>query len=202
MDDEQPPSAGTRSLGRPRDATIDERVLVATRELLVEEGWEGTTVRGIAARAGVSRPSIARRWPSKAWLVMEAILGPAIDSDLFADVDQVGWIQAVIDGSFELFRRPEVKAAVPGLLAALADSEELRASLFSSFTGPPIDLYSELSADERDPDDRSLDARAVIVLAAGAALFSALIVGNDADERLVARVGELLDRLANGIRSS
>jgi len=202
MDDEHSPSAGARPLGRPRDATIDERVLAATRELLVEEGWEGTTVRGIAARAGVSRPAIARRWPSKAWLVMDAILGPAIESDLFADVDQGGWVQAVIDGSFELFRRPEVKAAVPGLLAALADSEDLRTSLFSSFTGPPIDLYSEIAPGERDPDDRAVDARAFIVLAAGAALFSALIVGGDADERLAARVGELLDRLASGLRGA
>jgi AcrR family transcriptional regulator len=202
MDDEPSPSAGARTLGRPRDVTIDERVLAATRQLLVEEGWEGTTIRGIAARAGVSRPAIARRWSSKAWLVMEAILGPAIESDLFADVDQDGWIRAVIDGSFELFRRPEVKAAVPGLLAALADSEELRTSLFSTFTGPPIDLYSEISAAERDPDARSVDARAFIVLAAGAALFSALIVGGDADERLAARVGELLERLAGDLRGS
>jgi hypothetical protein len=40
------------------------------------------------------------------------------------------------------------------------------------------------------------------VLAAGAALFSALIVGGDADERLAARVGELLERLAGDLRGS
>jgi AcrR family transcriptional regulator len=49
--------------GRPRDPSIDERVAAATRELLVEEGWDATTVRGVARRAGVSRAAVLRRWP-------------------------------------------------------------------------------------------------------------------------------------------
>lgn len=197
MEDQTRPVEGGRPLGRPRDSTIDERVLAATRELLVEEGWEGTTIRGIAARAGVSRPAIARRWSSKVWLVMDAILGPSIESDMFVGVDREGWARAVIEGSFELFRRPEVKAAVPGLLTALAADDELRGSLFDSFTGPAIDLYSELSVGVSDED-----ARALIVLAAGAALVSTLIVGDGADERLDDRVVELLQRLAEGLRPS
>lgn len=38
------PSAG-RS-GRPRDTSIDDRVLSATRELLMELGWDDLSVRG------------------------------------------------------------------------------------------------------------------------------------------------------------
>src|SRR5436309_1989538 len=42
-----------RRPGRPRDATIDARVLDAARELLVEQGFDATTVQAIAERAGV-----------------------------------------------------------------------------------------------------------------------------------------------------
>ena len=38
-------------LGPHRDPAVDEAVLAATRELLVETGYTGTTVDGIARRA-------------------------------------------------------------------------------------------------------------------------------------------------------
>src|SRR4051812_28269102 len=92
-----------RSPGRPRDPELDERVVAAVRELLVEAGWEGTTVRQVAERSGVSRPAIARRWPSKAQLVFESLLGPEPDLTAFATVDREGWIDGVVDGAFDLF---------------------------------------------------------------------------------------------------
>jgi AcrR family transcriptional regulator len=57
---------GERSTGRPRDASIDERVFTVTRELLVDKGWEQLSMRRIASRCGVSRSTLDRRWSSKA----------------------------------------------------------------------------------------------------------------------------------------
>ena len=90
MANEQSTSGAAPSAGRPRDIRIDERVLAATRASLVELGWERTSIRGVAERAGVSRPAIARRWPSKAHLVLEAILGATPDLDAFDGVDLAG----------------------------------------------------------------------------------------------------------------
>ena len=59
--------------GRPRDPRIDGAVLRATVELLAETGYPGLLVSAIAERAGTSKPSIYRRWPSKAHLVHEAV---------------------------------------------------------------------------------------------------------------------------------
>src|SRR5215207_4646958 len=97
--------------GRPRDVGIDERVLATTRASLNVLGWERTSIRGVAERSGVSRPAITRRWPSKAHLVLEALLGATPDLAAFRDADLSGWIAGVIDGSFELFDRSEVRAA-------------------------------------------------------------------------------------------
>src|SRR5689334_6926881 len=89
--------------GRPRDSSIDERVLAATRELLVELGWDGLSIRLVAAQAGVSRSSLNRRWPSKAELVLHAILGASPDLSPFEGADRNGWISWVVRGSLELF---------------------------------------------------------------------------------------------------
>ena len=178
------------TLGRPRDGELDARVLDAARRSLVDLGWEGTSVRGIAQRSGVSRPAIARRWPSKAHLVLEAILGATPDMEPFADVDLDGWISAVVEGSFALYDRPEVRAAAPGLLATLRDHDDIRAALWQGFTQPAAALLSDLSAgpaSDGASSDQQLDAQAAIVLAAGAAMFTALIADDPAvRERVVA----------------
>ncbi len=174
-------SVEPRRPGRPLDASLDERVLDATRRSRAELGWSGTTIRGVADRSGVSRPAIARRWPSKAHLVLEAILGDAPDLELFQGVDRAGWLRAVVDGSFELFTRPEVVAAVPGLLSELGGHEDVRNLLWQSFSGPASDLLVEAEP-TADGEDRALDAQAMIAVAAGAALFASLVVGSDQPE--------------------
>lgn len=78
--------------GRPRDARIDERVLTAARQLLVDHGLRAMSLDAVADRAGVSRSAIYRRWASSDELVLDAIddaLGqlpgpePTVDIDAF-----------------------------------------------------------------------------------------------------------------------
>ena len=59
--------------GRPRNAGYDQKILNAAVELLIQNGYAGFTIEGLAARAGVSRPTIYRRWPSKAALAIAAL---------------------------------------------------------------------------------------------------------------------------------
>ena len=59
--------------GRPRDPRLDEAVVAATLQLLAEEGYAQLTVERIAARAGVGKASLYRRWPDKVSVVLEAV---------------------------------------------------------------------------------------------------------------------------------
>lgn len=59
--------------GRPRDAALDEAIILATRERLVQDGYSQMTIGDIAADAGVSRPTLYRRWDSKFDLVVDAL---------------------------------------------------------------------------------------------------------------------------------
>ena len=65
--------AAARGPGRPRDPEADRAILGATIDLLCEEGYDGLSIEGVAARAGVGKTTIYRRWPSKADLIVAAI---------------------------------------------------------------------------------------------------------------------------------
>jgi AcrR family transcriptional regulator len=62
----------TRSPGRPVNAAIDEELLRATQDLLIEEGFDRLTMDAVARRCGASKATIYRRWPGKTALVVAA----------------------------------------------------------------------------------------------------------------------------------
>lgn len=119
------PSMTSRPPGRPRDPSIDEAILHATRELLLETGYVGLSIDAVAARARVSKPSVYRRYATKPVLVFEAVFGqtkayPAPDhGSLLADLRELySW-------AVEEFSSPEAHAAIPGLFADLAANPRL-----------------------------------------------------------------------------
>jgi len=64
-------TAPDRRPGRPRDARVDVAIAEAASELLAEHGFAGTTIEAIAARAGVGKAAIYRRWPNREALLFE-----------------------------------------------------------------------------------------------------------------------------------
>ena len=178
--------------GRPRDTSIDERVLAVTRELLVEIGWDDLSLRLGAARGGVGRSSLNRRWSSKAELVLHAILGETPDMSPFSGTDLLGWTEWVVRGSHQLFSRAEVRAAVPGLLLALQENEGLRRALWDGFSGPAIDLFAEQGYGSE------LDARAALAMAAGSALLVHTVAGQADSPELQDRLVALLTAAVGG----
>jgi AcrR family transcriptional regulator len=110
--------------GRPRDPRVDAAVLAAARELVREAGYGAASIEAISRRAGVSRPAIYRRWRTKAELVFEAVY-PGDEVLPIADTGEFATdLACCVRRTVELFTRPEVRAAIPGLLADLhADPE-------------------------------------------------------------------------------
>jgi AcrR family transcriptional regulator len=66
-------SAPPASPGRPRDPRRDAAIRDAALGLLADVGYERMTVDAIAAAAGVSKPTIYRRWPGKQELVADVM---------------------------------------------------------------------------------------------------------------------------------
>ncbi len=69
------PARRTRGPGRPRDERADRAILDAALELLAEVGPTGLSVEEVAARAGVSKATIYRRFHTKDDLVVGCLSG-------------------------------------------------------------------------------------------------------------------------------
>ena len=66
-------NGGARGRGRPRCEVARKRILEAALESLDEVGFASTTTDLIAERAGASKATIYRWWPTKAALLLEAL---------------------------------------------------------------------------------------------------------------------------------
>jgi len=75
---------GNKAAGRPRDSRTTQSILKAALELGIELGFDGLTVEGVAARAGVGKSTIYRRWPDVWSIVADAV---------FADVARIAPVQ-------------------------------------------------------------------------------------------------------------
>ena len=89
--------ATARRPGRPRSEAAEHAIIEATLELFAEGGVEGVCVEAVAAKAGVGKATIYRRWPGKEELLIHAIgslktalpepKGASVRDDLIAIVE-------------------------------------------------------------------------------------------------------------------
>jgi AcrR family transcriptional regulator len=60
--------------GRPRSARADEAIIDAALDLLAEgHSTDAISIEAVAARAGVGKATIYRRWPNKEALIVDAV---------------------------------------------------------------------------------------------------------------------------------
>jgi AcrR family transcriptional regulator len=85
---------GDRKPGRPRSEATRRAILAAAIDELTERGYSQLSIEGIAARAGAGKQTIYRWWPSKADVVLDAVLDLAAtritvpdEGSLHADLD-------------------------------------------------------------------------------------------------------------------
>ena len=71
------PRAAKRRAPQRRNENARLAVLHAADDLLVERGFGGVTVEGIAARAGVAKQTIYRWWPSKTDILLDTLIDDA-----------------------------------------------------------------------------------------------------------------------------
>src|SRR5436309_3803767 len=71
--------------GRPRDPAHDAAVLRAVIDILEDAGLGAVSIEGVAARAGVAKTTIYRRWPNRAAMVAEAVFSEMSSTVPFPD---------------------------------------------------------------------------------------------------------------------
>jgi AcrR family transcriptional regulator len=68
-----PNAARRRRRGRPPSPGFDERILDAALAMLADGGYAAFRLEALAARAGVAKTTILRRWPTKATVAAAAV---------------------------------------------------------------------------------------------------------------------------------
>src|SRR5580658_807520 len=67
------PTAPAASRGRPRSERARQAILASAAELLLARGLAAVSMDAVAERAGVSKATIYRWWPSKETLALDAL---------------------------------------------------------------------------------------------------------------------------------
>ncbi|MER7008661.1 TetR/AcrR family transcriptional regulator [Dactylosporangium sp. NPDC000555] len=69
------PDQDRKGPGRPRSARVDEAIVEAVFELLGSgQSADAVSIEAVAAKAGVGKATIYRRWPNKEALLIDAVL--------------------------------------------------------------------------------------------------------------------------------
>ena len=123
------PAASPR--GRPRDPALDARILDQVLALLASHGYAGLTLDELAARSGVAKTTILRRWPSKAAVAAAGVERLALQSVDVPDSGTLrGDLHALLHAAVDTFARGSGQF-VPRLLREAGHHPEITDLLFT-----------------------------------------------------------------------
>jgi AcrR family transcriptional regulator len=111
--------------GRPRDARAHRAILDAVLSLLAEVGYVGLTIEGVAAKAGVAKTTVYRRWPSKASLVLAAVEDVATKVRIPDTGTVRGDAAALLRDVIKVYTKTVAGRVIPGLIADMAENPDL-----------------------------------------------------------------------------
>jgi AcrR family transcriptional regulator len=67
------------SVGRPRSVRADRAIVDAVLEEVIAVGIDGLSIEQVAARAGVAKATVYRRWSNKEALLLDAVTGVEVE---------------------------------------------------------------------------------------------------------------------------
>lgn len=133
--------------GRPLDPDTDAAIRKAAIDLIVEVGYDRVTMEAIARRAKAGKGALYRRWPSKAPLVIDAIIdwrGPRPSElpdtgSLLGDIDAAIAMTPTRTGSLRM------GSVLMGIASAAARDPALQDAVEAHLTGPTIRMMQSLA---------------------------------------------------------
>jgi AcrR family transcriptional regulator len=186
-----------RSLGRPRNARTDRAILEATLELIAERGVYEFRTEDVAARAGVGKGAIYRRYGSKDELVTAAIAGLVSEEIVVPDTGSTrGDLVVLMRQAVELYRGSLAARLMPNLIGAMAQKPELASAVRERFLAGRRAALSEVlrRGIERCDLRSDLDLELALDVLAGPLFYRLLVTGGPIDARFAEGVADLILR--------
>ena len=190
-----PAAPAHRTAGRPRSAEADRAIIDAIVDLLVERGYREVTIEAVAARAGVAKTTIYRRWPSKADMVVEAITAckkDCLQEDGAVD-DCVG---GTLVGMLSHLSCSRVARILTGLAVEMAHNEELAIAVREGLVRPNREVvHGVLRRGVETGEVRAdVDLELVADLLVGPSFFRLLVSGGEVSPKVAAKTVDLVLR--------
>jgi len=186
---------------RPGGAGTRDRSAEAARRLFAERGFDRTSVRAVAAEAGVDPALVHHYFGTKQRLFIEAIDFPidavrAIETLAVDDVERVG--ERLVRFALQLWDDPVVLPRLLGVLRSAVTDPQAAALLARLFTRQgPIQLLRALEADQ--PDLRAeLVGTQLVGLAVARHVLRVEPLASADHETIVAAVGPTMQRYLTG----
>ena len=193
-------AGGAAPRGRPRSQEADRAILTAARDLLAERGLAAMSIEEVAARAGVGKATIYRRWPSKGLLALDAFVASFREEQPLPDTGSLrddllaalhAWVRAVTQTA--------MGPILTGLIAEAQHDPELRGA-WRDRVLEPLRTQHRIMLDraiERGETAASVDQDVVLDLFFGAAEHRLLLGHLPITGEFIA---EVVDTILTGIR--
>jgi AcrR family transcriptional regulator len=181
-----------------RGARSEEAILDATRDLLAEVGVRGLTIEGVAARSGVAKTTIYRRWRDKNELALAAVWADLISgTQASEDVGNTREeMRAFVEPVIAILRSPLPREVIRGLTSEIAQNPDLSRTYRERIIQPRVDqLAALISRGVQRGDLRpDTDVRLAHEMLIGPVLYRLLYSGQPLDDGLSSRIVEAVLR--------
>jgi AcrR family transcriptional regulator len=122
-------AGGGGQRGRPRSQEADRAIMTATVDLLASRGLAAMSIEEVAARAGVGKATIYRRWSSKGLLALDAFVTSFAEQQPLPDTGTLrGDLIAALTAWVRAVTQTSMGSLLTGLIAEAQHDEELRAA--------------------------------------------------------------------------
>jgi AcrR family transcriptional regulator len=195
-----PAETGGGQRGRPRSQEADRAILAAAAELLASKGLAAMSIEEVAARAGVGKATIYRRWSSKGLLALDAFVASFREQQPQPDTGTLrGDLVAALRAWIRAVTRTPMGPMLTGLIAEAQHDQELRAA-WRDRVLEPLRSQHRITLDRaiaRGEIPADVDQEVVLDLFFGAAQHRLLLGHLPLSDEFI---GEVVDVILDGIR--
>jgi AcrR family transcriptional regulator len=181
-----------------RRARSERAILDATRALIGEVGVRGLTIEGVAARSGVAKTTIYRRWRDKDELALAAVWTDLVNG--LPEPADIGGTReellAFVEPLITILRSPLMGGVIRGLASEIAENRELAQRYRAQFIEPRLEQLGVVirRGVERGDLRADTDVRLAHEMLVGPAFYRVLFSGQPLDDGLGPRIADAVLR--------
>ncbi|WP_026732674.1 TetR/AcrR family transcriptional regulator [Fischerella sp. PCC 9605] len=167
-------SESVKKPGRPRSNQSHQAILRATLDLLAQMSYERVSIDAIAARAGVGKTTIYRRYRSKEELVADAIESVREEIEIPDTGSLWGDLDCIIESAVQMTRTPVGRQILATIIGAASSSPKFAQVYWEKYLQPRRAAFHTVieRAKVRDEIQPDTDSDLVFDLISGIMLYA------------------------------